>query len=183
MIIIITFGHSFDFKNYILLYSGTHVHMAAYFFGALLGQCLAYDRKMFVGRYTRPLAWWWSVVAVLVLPFVDVPEAHGHYYGHVAKAVAIGLTHGLWVLSLGVLFYFLSNVEDYHSYGHSVKCFLSSTLFEPFGRLSFSMYMTHMTMIWYNLYTSMAPTEMNNIHMVRLCWPWLSMFLTTLSIA
>jgi len=106
---------------------------------------------------------WWTCTAFVVLgTFTPTPTSEAA--GHLGKGLAIGTLHAVWILCLGVMFYILSqpNTPDYAA---TANKFLSSNLFQPISRLSFSMYLTHMMPIWFNVYSSRAPFEVNTLNM------------------
>jgi len=114
-------------------------------------------------QFVHKLIWWTSLGFCVLGPFISTPEANN--VGHLVKGVAIGTQHALWIACLGTMFYILSQL-DIPDYVLPVKRFLSSSHWRPASRLSFCMYLTHQTPIWFSIYNGRAPFEVNVLNIV-----------------
>ena len=109
------------------------------------------------------------MIVVIVGPFLGTPSSND--VGHLGKGFAIGALHALWIFCLGLLIYHLTQ-SGRNKHVLPVKRFLSASMFRPLSRLSFSMYLSHMIPIWFNVYTMKAPFEVNSFNIVS-AFNWL----------
>lgn len=118
-------------------------------------------------QLSQTITWWASLTVVLVIPLLNNPPPDA--VGHIVTGLSVGFQHGFWLLGLGLMFYILSLTET-NPHALPVKRFLSSSLFRPVSRLSFCIYLTHMTLIWFNVYAVKAPLEVNTTNIVSTTW-------------
>lgn len=157
--------------SYILLYTGAHVHMGAYFYGALLGYLLMSIVKsekkkkiteksptFFSDQLTGGLIWWSSLAVTVVFPFLSTTSQNSG----LKHGLLVGGLHLIWTLAFGLVLLILASNANLSSPVSTVKRLLSWAPFRPLSRLSFTIYLSHMLLIWFNVYTSRAPFEVNS---------------------
>ncbi|KAH9390741.1 hypothetical protein TYRP_006323, partial [Tyrophagus putrescentiae] len=157
--------------SYILLYTGAHVHMGAYFYGALLGYLLMgivksekkksiekSPRSLFSDQLTGGLIWWSSLAVTVVFPFLSTTSQNSG----LKHGLLVGGLHLIWTLAFGLVLLTLASNANLSSPVSTVKRLLSWAPFRPLSRLSFTIYLSHMLLIWFNVYTSRAPFEVNS---------------------
>ncbi|XP_055547729.1 nose resistant to fluoxetine protein 6-like [Wyeomyia smithii] len=127
-----------------LTYYPTHTRMGAWLIGVILGYVLhaTKDRQVEMSRRTVALGWILSLGVMLAIIFGDYPlQQPDTYMNHslVVDAFYESTNRVVWASCLGWIVFACVN-----GYGGPVNTLLSLSIWQPLGRLSYSMYLLHL---------------------------------------
>ncbi|KAH7638651.1 acyltransferase-like protein [Dermatophagoides farinae] len=129
----------------------TFNHYSAYFTGLLIAGLLQ-NRRFSLKKNIRLILWWAAIILALVIPFSTYPFIQMEYIPD-SSLIAIlytGIKRFFWIFAIGWIVYASCTETD----KNIVSRFLSAKIFQPFSRLTFSIYLTQSLVVWYYSYQS-----------------------------
>ncbi len=144
-----------------LFHTGPWMYFISYFIGCIVGQMLLEKRNLSippaVGRFLMLLAW----VTLFSLPFTRtpfLPADTDHVTGtNYSMGFSVATLFLCASLSSGWLMYYgATNPESIFTR------FFAAKIFQPLSRLSFTLYLVHTVVIWYNANQSRTPISVVN---------------------
>ncbi|XP_053691017.1 nose resistant to fluoxetine protein 6-like [Sabethes cyaneus] len=127
-----------------LTYYPTHTRMGAWLIGVILGYVLhtTKNRRVTMAPVTVVFGWVLSLSMMLAIIFGDYPLQQPKTYMNLplsVNAIYEGTNRVVWACCLGWIVFACVN-----GYGGPVNTLLSLTIWQPLGRLSYSMYLLHL---------------------------------------
>ncbi|XP_058454323.1 nose resistant to fluoxetine protein 6-like [Malaya genurostris] len=153
-----------------LTYYPTHIRMAAWLVGVILGYVLHQTkaRRVRIGKIVVFVGWLASGVAMAAILFGDYPlQQPDTYSKHPATVDAIyeSTNRVIWACCISWIVFACVN-----GYGGPVNSFLSLSAWQPLGRLSYSMYLLHFPTQVMMTGTLKSTAHFNDIDAVHKFW-------------
>ncbi|XP_055643556.1 nose resistant to fluoxetine protein 6-like [Toxorhynchites rutilus septentrionalis] len=142
-----------------LTYFPTHTRMGAWLIGVILGYILHHtkNRRVLLPKAIVAFGWLISVGILLLVLFTNHPLQQPGSYAEISVAVnAIyeSFSRVTWACALGWIVFACVN-----GYGGPINTFLSLPVWQPLGRLSYSIYLLH-----FQLQIMLAGSRRNTAH-------------------
>lgn len=146
-----------------LIYFAPYMQFMSYFLGAIVGQALLEKRTLSLPKPVLTLFNALTLAIFVVYPFST--------YWMIYREKMFIAQPTLWqatIYAIYLLLWSLANAWFFYkcSIDHTnvLSRFLSAKVFQPFSRLSFSLYLVHLMTIWYNAHQSRTAISLANLN-------------------
>ncbi|XP_058127296.1 nose resistant to fluoxetine protein 6-like [Anopheles ziemanni] len=150
-------------------YYPTHTRAGAWLVGVGVGYVLQRTRKHYVplARWAVALGWTLAAATMLTILFADHPLQQPDYATNplVADALYEALNRVAWAGAVGWIVFACVN-----GYGGPVNRFLGATIWQPLGRLSYSIYLLHLPIQLMMAGSARLPYYFTDLHAVYQFW-------------
>uniref|UniRef100_A0A336KNE1 CSON012115 protein n=1 Tax=Culicoides sonorensis TaxID=179676 RepID=A0A336KNE1_CULSO len=151
-----------------LVYYPTHIRMGAYFVGVLLGYVLfsIKHRQIRLPKYIVACGWTLAITNCFTIVFGIYSFQQLDYEGSILIDAAYeALIRVLWAGSLAWIIF-----ACVHGYGSVINWFLSWSMWQPLGKLSYSIYLLHYPIQIYFVSVQREPEFFSNIKAIHKFW-------------
>lgn len=139
------------------------MQFTSYFLGAIVGQALLEKRKLSLPAPIITLFHVLTAVIFLGYPFLPyfLLQQDLVFLANptLVNAIQYPLYLSLWSAANAWFFYYCSANSS-----NVIARFLSAKIFQPFSRLSFSIYLVHLMTIWYNAHQTRTTISFANMN-------------------
>ncbi|GLV35558.1 uncharacterized protein CBL_01292 [Carabus blaptoides fortunei] len=148
------------------LYTSTIVRMNSWLLGGILGYILFKTRGQTIklSKITVLFLWFMSLSMMLIIMFSQVYFFRTPY-NRLISSLYIGFSRAIW--STGLCWIIFACV---HGYGGFVNKFLSMRAFIVLGRLTYTMYLTHIAILFVILGSGEVNTRFSNYNSIHQFW-------------
>uniref|UniRef100_A0A182JYF2 Nose resistant-to-fluoxetine protein N-terminal domain-containing protein n=1 Tax=Anopheles christyi TaxID=43041 RepID=A0A182JYF2_9DIPT len=155
--------------RHVYTYYPTHTRAGAWLVGVIFGYVLQRTKKHYVllPRWSIALGWALAGTGMLAILFADHPIQQPDYetLPQVADASYESLSRVCWATAIGWIVFACVN-----GYGGPINDFLGATVWQPLGRLSYSIYLLHLPLQLMMAGTARVPYYFTDLLAVYQFW-------------
>ncbi|XP_012280074.1 nose resistant to fluoxetine protein 6 [Orussus abietinus] len=145
------------------VYMATHNRSSPYIIGIFLGSILYGSKNVTMSKLKVIFGWTLSLATMYTCIYgaMEITSV-GHTYNVWESAIYGGFHRFVWACAVAWLIY-----ACHTGYGGAIDRFLSCTLFRYSGRLSYSVYLTHLALLLYHVGVLQIPRQLHMYITIR----------------